>query len=47
MDLLREVEFSKAIIEVIGSREAGTTSPVFAVPGSSISITGADTSKVR
>lgn len=46
INLLSDVEFSKAVIEVIGSRGAGTTSPVSAVPGIAISITGADTSEV-
>lgn len=46
VNLLSDVKFSKAVIEVIGSRGAGTTTPVSAVPGNGVSITGADTSEV-
>lgn len=46
-DLLGEVELAKALIEVVKSQGAGTTSTVSAVPDSSVTIKGADNSEVR
>ncbi len=47
VDLLRDVDLSKALIEATGSEGSGTTRLDSAVPGSAISITGAETSELR